>query len=125
MDCAWRSISHKSVWNSPFRAFRSPVKAPDGDCVASGHALGQLGHAAAEFVGDRQTSGVVAGLVDPVTGSQLLNRLALERVIHVHVLLSDEGVYVGLDGDRHCEILSVFCAGILPDTNLIGGGGEN
>src|ERR1035437_4471051 len=35
MDCAWRSISARSVWNSPFRVARLPVNVPEADCVAS------------------------------------------------------------------------------------------
>ena len=35
IDCAWRSISCKSPWNSLFRVVRLPVNVPDADCVAS------------------------------------------------------------------------------------------
>ena len=35
MDCAWRSISERSDWNSLFSVDRLPVNVPEADCVAS------------------------------------------------------------------------------------------
>ena len=96
MDCAWRSISWRSVWNSVFRVLRLPVNVPEADCVARvfnrsriwpmlrhtavhdlelrrgviavRHALGQFRDRAAELVGHGQTGRVVSGLVDPIAG---------------------------------------------------------
>ena len=86
--------------------------------VAVSHALGHLRDAVSLLVGNRQTSGVIARRIDAIAGCELLNGRAHELIGGVQILLSDQGVYVGLNRE-YFEILSVFCSSILPDTFLI------